>query len=461
MRNHLVISFVLISFLACNKNIDLNNPQRTYIQNVKASLKDSLTAKDFNEIEIEKSMLTKIGNDRNFLKVPFKGKDISKDFLLLQTENSGKIARGFIINLRKNAPEKGKESEFNGFITKSSLDRKQTHTSTLTNGAITHIHSAMFAYRDMSFPIPKDTVVITTTGDIPTDDGGGITYSDWISVSGIFGYYGNYGSYGTDGSYGANGEFLYGAGGRYSGNSGYTAGGGTHTEAIPPDFTENYPQVINTDALLVDYEFVESLSPIDITKYLKCFSNIPNEGSTCSITILVDIPVDNQPNRLFNFEQGSPGHTFLQITKTNGYQSVTQNIGFYPNSTWKMLLTEPVLSKIVDNSEHEFNASLKMDITPQQLNNVLSYMDNVAKHDYDIDDYNCTDFALEAFNLSREENPIEIQKFAIPGGRNDNTSTPGALYNKIKNMQIFGVESGNINIPEEKSFVGKSSGACN
>lgn len=170
------------------------------------------------------------------------------------------------------------------------------------------------------------------------------------------------------------------------------------------------------DTELVDFEFVENLSPIDITKYLKCFSNIPDEGSICSIEILVDIPVDNHPNRLFNYEQGSPGHTFLQITKTNGNQSVTQNIGFYPNATWKMLLAEPVQSKIVDNGEHEFNASLKMNITSEQLNNTLNYITNLATHDYDIDDYNCTDFALEVFNQSRVGNPIEIQKGPIPGG---------------------------------------------
>ncbi len=213
---------------------------------------------------------------------------------------------------------------------------------------------------------------------------------------------------------------------------------------------------------MIDFEFVENLSSIDITKYVKCFSNIPDDGSTCSIEILVDIPVDDDSNSLFDYEQGSPGHTFLQITKSNGSQSVTQNIGFYPANTWKMLLTEPVNSKIVDNGEHEFNASIKMNITPVQLNNTLNELSNLNSVKYDIDDYNCTDFALTIFNDSRSRNPIEIQKIQIPGGRSPNgTDTPGALYNQLKIMQLMGIESGNINFPGTKAYVQASNGPCN
>ncbi|WP_018613941.1 hypothetical protein [Segetibacter koreensis] len=80
------------------------------------------------------------------------------------------------------------------------------------------------------------------------------------------------------------------------------------------------------DEELVDFEFIDNLTPIDISKYLKCFSTIPDYGATCSIAILVNIPVDDNPNSIFDFKQGATGHTFLQITKTNGGQTVTQNI---------------------------------------------------------------------------------------------------------------------------------------
>lgn len=464
MKKFILISFVSLLMFSCKKEINPDSHDTLYVNNVIASLKDSLSDNDFANIIAEKVFITKI-NGTKYLRIPFKGKDISKDFVLLQTETSGKITRGFIINLSKNAAEKGKEYEFNGFITKSSLDRKLITISPLTNGVITHSHSGRVAQRDISFPVPKDTIIITTTGDVSTDGGGGITYSDWISVSGVFGYYGSYGGYGSYGSFGATGEYLYGGGGRYSGSSGYSPNNGGHyTEWEQPDVTESNPDGINSDALLVDYEFVENLSPIDVSKFLKCFSTVPDEGSTCSIEIFSDIPVDKDPNKLFNWQTASPGHTFLQIKKTNGNQSVMQNIGFYPMIGWKTLLTTaPVEGKFVDNSEHEFNASLKMSLTPEDLKKTLdemSYLSGSIK--YDIDEFNCTDFALNVFNASRISNPLEIPKYDIPGGTAVNgTNTPQGLFNELKSMQASGVEAENITIPGFKGFVADSNGPCN
>lgn len=465
MKKLLLIALAAIFLLSCNKNIDSNSEHSSYIYNISNELKDSLSNIDFANIDILKSVITKAGRNRSYLRIPFKGKDISKDFVLLQTETSGKITRGFIINLNKNAAEKGKEYEFNGFITKSSLDRKSITISPLTNGVITHSHSGRVAQRDISFPVPKDTIIITTTGDAPTDAGGGISYSDWISVSGVFGYYGSYGGYGSYGSFGATGEYLYGGGGRYSGSSGYSPNNGGHyTEWVQPEVTESNPEVINSDALLVDYEFVENLSPIDVSKFLKCFSTVPDEGSTCSIEIFSDIPVDNNPNKLFNWQTQSPGHTFVQIKKTNGNQSVMQNIGFYPMHNWKLVLTTaPIEGKFVDNGEHEFNASLKMSLTPEDLKKTLdemSYLSGSIK--YDIDEFNCTDFALDVFNASRISNPLEIPKYDIPGGTApDGSNTPQGLFNKLKSMQASGIESENITIPGFKGFVADSNGPCN
>lgn len=255
-----------------------------------------------------------------------------------------------------------------------------------------------------------------------------------------------------------SGFFGFNSGGR---SVGYSTMDGSRNDGEDYGSRSNNRNIDEEDEELVDFEFVENLSPIDITKYLKCFSTIPDDGSSCSIEILVDIPVDENPNRLFNFQQGSPGHTFIQITKTNGTQSITQNIGFYPVGSWKMLLNEPVQSKILDNGEHEFNASLTMNITPEQLDNTINHMTGLANHPYDLDDYNCTDFALEVFNQSRIANPIQIQRGPIPGGGAAYTSTPGALYNKLSIMQHSGIESANINLPSTKAFVADSNGPCN
>lgn len=461
MKKIILISFVSLLMFSCKKEINPESHETSYVSNVIASLKDSLNNIDFANIDISKSVITKAGKKRNYVKIPFKGKDISKDFVLLQTETSGKITRGFIINLKKNAAEKGKEYKFNGFITKSSLDRKFIIISPLINGVITHFHSGRVAQRDISFPIPRDTIIITTTGDVPTDAGGSITFSDWINISGIFGYYGYSGS---SGSFGATGEYIYGSGGFYSGWTGSSPNNSAHHYSTEWELPDDLKEIKENELLFLDVEFVENLSPIDITKFLKCFSNIPDEGSTCSIEIFSDIPVDKDPNKLLNWQTQSPGHTFLQIKKTNGNQSVMQNIGFYPMTGWKTLLTTaPVEGKFVDNSEHEFNASLKMSLTPEDLKKTLdemTYLSGVVK--YDIDEFNCTDFALDVFNASRISNPLEIPKYDIPGGTAVNgTNTPQGLFNELKSMQASGVEAENITIPGFKGFVADSNGPCN
>lgn len=465
MKKLLLISFVITFLLSCRKEINSVNSDTTYLSNVVKGLKDSLSDNDYTNIDIAKSVLTKATDEIRFLKIPFKGHEISADFVLLQTNSYGVITVGFIINLNKSVPVKGKEYEYNGFIKISSLDRKWNKTSRIINGSIRSNSQAGMANKPLVVPAPKDSVIIITTGDIPSD-GGGITYSDWISISGISGYYGSYnGSY-NSGSFGAGGAYLYGGGGRYSGSTGYGADeeGPYQTEWDYPEIKESEPTFTESDLLLVDFEFAEDLSPIDVMKLIKCFSNIPDEGSTCSIEILTDIPVDKDPNKLLNWQTQSPGHTFLQIKKTNGNSSVMQNIGFYPMEGWKNLLTTgPVSGKFVDNGEHEFNASLKMDLTPKDLKKTLDkvvYLTGFVK--YDIDEFNCTDFALDVFNATRISNPLEIPRYDIPGGTAINgTNTPQGLYNKLNSMQQQGIESANITIPGVKGWVASSDGPCN
>jgi hypothetical protein len=176
-----------------------------------------------------------------------------------------------------------------------------------------------------------------------------------------------------------------------------------------------------------------------------------------------DIPVDSDPKKLLNWETESPGHTFLQLKKSNGNKTVVQNIGFYPGQGWKTLLTNaPVPGKFVDNAQHEYNASLKMGLSPEDFRSTVDHMLELSKHiKYDIDEYNCTDFALDVFNTRRISNQLVIPRYDIPGGLTANgTNTPQGLYNKLVSMQQAGAESPNITIPREKRYAGASNGPC-
>lgn len=277
------------------------------------------------------------------------------------------------------------------------------------------------------------------------ESSGGISYSDWISLQGMFGGGGGGGYYSPAGEYSGGGGNYGGGNGGYSGG-----GGGGSVHQVPP--------------IQIDFENQGENPAIDIETYLKCFANIPDAGAVCSIEIFADIPVDKDPNKLLNLSTASPGHTFIQIKKTNGTQSVMQNIGFYPKSGWKTALTPaPVDGKFVDNGGHEFNASFKMDLTPAQLQSAIIRMQNLARFiKYDIDEYNCSDFALDVFNEGRVDK-LDIPLYDIPGSiTGGGTRTPQGLYNKLKSMQQSGsAEASNISIPGYKGWVASSNGPCN
>jgi hypothetical protein len=458
MRQFLFIICLSLFSLSCNKVLNKNN-KPAFLDNVKASLKDSLSKNDYDALDFSKSLLSNVDTAKlHLLRIPFKGKSIKEDFLVLRLDERAKIISGRIIKISESADNNLNAGQtFNGNITISWLNRNLVVQSEIENGYITYFHKSS-NQRGLVVPyeghVLPEVVVVSYIVHEST-----ISYSAWMNLLSLFSYsYSNQGGGNNSGFYSSM-DFSY-SGGGYGGGSGSGSGGGDRKDAseLLPD--EGFEQEI----ILVDFEPVEKRDAIDVTKYLKCFSNIPDSGSTCSIEILTDIPVDNDPDKFFNWNTGSPGHTFLQIKKSNGSQSVSQNIGFYPEQGWKTLLTTaPVKGKFVDNGWHEFNASLKRDISADQLKSVVTEIESLAKSvQYDIDDYNCTDFALQVFNSVPYSTPLEIPKYNIPGGMAPNgTNTPQGLYQKLKNMRQAGQEYNNITIPGVKGFVSDSNGPCN
>jgi hypothetical protein len=258
-------------------------------------------------------------------------------------------------------------------------------------------------------------------------------------------YYGSWGE-SSDGSTGGGGNPTGGGGGGTS-NGGGNGGGGGPT---------------NDETILVDFENQDENTEIDIQKFINCFNAIPDAGATCSIEILADIPVDSDPNKIFNFDKNSPGHTFLNIRKGNGTQSVSQNIGFYPKSGLKTMLTNaPIDGKFVDNGTHEFNCGFTLNITTAQLNAAIMEMLRTKDRKYDIDNYNCTDWAMDVFNATGAN--FEIPLYDIPGNYpSTGTRMPNGVYNKLKEMKAAnGPQVPNISIDFAKAWAGNSSGPCN
>jgi hypothetical protein len=122
----------------------------------------------------------------------------------------------------------------------------------------------------------------------------------------------------------------------------------------------------------------------------------------------------------------------------------------------------PTAGKLVDNAGHEFNASFKMNITPAQLSSVLIRMQQLSNINYDVDSYNCTDWALDIFNTARTDK-LKIPLYGIPDSpMTQGSQTPQGLYQKLQQMMNNNhPEKGNITIGIIKGYAGGSTGPCN
>ncbi|MGI8600107.1 MAG: hypothetical protein ACR2KB_12715 [Chitinophagaceae bacterium] len=448
------LAFVLVH---CKKEDAPKKDAAGYLQTVQSTLKDSLSSADFASLEFNKAELSAVDSiDLFLLRIPVKGKSMRTDFVLVKTTKTGKILNGKIINMQGGAVDY-REGDFivkkwDGAISIYSLNRRDVLHSPIRQGYITAFHEKEIKLSTESIAlVAPDNYLpeVIVVGYIKT---GGISYLDYMALQNLTSDFtgGSYQGYylSMDGSYGSGGSspYYYDPYGTYN-YSGGGGGGGVYTN--PP--------------ILIDFEWHDQRAAIDLQQFVNCFNAIPDAGATCSIEIFADIPVDSDPMKIFNMGSGSPGHTFLQIKKSNGGQSVIQNIGFYPQSVLKTVLTNaPIASKFVDNGGHEYNASFKMKLSPENLKSTLTEILYLRNMKYDIDNYNCTDWALDVFNKTRPEK-VSIPLSDIPGTvPSVGTRTPQGLYNKLGEMKRNNhPEAAQITNNIYKGWVATSTGPCN
>ena len=128
-----------------------------------------------------------------------------------------------------------------------------------------------------------------------------------------------------------------------------------------------------------------------------------------------------------------------------------------------MLTPAPVDGKFVDNGEHEYNTSLKMTLTPENFRASLIQLLYLAKSaKYDIDEYNCTDFALDVFNLPEQIRYKYQCMIFVVGLLPEAVARHKGYFRRLKQMKASGnAEAENIEIPGYKGWVAPSHGPCN
>lgn len=221
----------------------------------------------------------------------------------------------------------------------------------------------------------------------------------------------------------------------------------TTLDYLDPIYSNDGP-VSNMQPEVIEWEMDESpqQEAINLDEYLKCFDNIPDAGASFSVKVLVDIPVDNNPSSLINLTSDglSVGHVFLSITKTNGYQSANQVVGFYPATGYKSVTLNPVASKIADDGKsgagHEYNASLTLDgWNAAEFKALLNQLRYNSLMNYEIDGFNCAAFVASSLNAIR---PGTLASVGISGVNPLNATgvinipwSPNGIYNYLADLK--------------------------
>jgi hypothetical protein len=420
------ISFV---FVSCKKenSFSYTNTEtipESYKKNVDTYLKATLIDADYNRIDLNQAKILIFNDGKSyFLRIPFLGKLIEKDFIAIRTDTVGKCFEGNFVNYDK----------FN-------KSNNLPSTINITNLARNKSWEFDFDNIPTNFPVPSlADANSVNVARIRAYQNTSTNIIDWMNIafllypssaSVIYGGNGGGNGYGvptagvTSGSFGTYGYYFNNAAG----------GSGS-------------PSIQNSDK--VEFEDNGTDPAIDINKIFNCFNAIPDAGASYVISLNSDIPVNSSPNRAASFPNGSPGHTFITITKVNGTATVTKSFGFYPTGGYKTIL-DPYgyfPSKIVNNSNHEINSSLARFVNQAQFNLIKNEAIVYSSRLYSIATSNCTDYALTVFNSAF---PIADKITLSPFVVYTPTNPPVPIVINNSPQMLFGYTR-NLGFPEDGS----------
>ena len=197
---------------------------------------------------------------------------------------------------------------------------------------------------------------------------------------------------------------------------------------------------------------------IDPKKYTDCFNKVSDQLATYSLTLYSDIPVDQDAGVVFDLKAHYAGHTFIALHKSNPYASIRQVFGFYPGSFWGAISGNNTASKIVDDSEHEYQASYTISLSPSQFAAAVQRIQQLNGHSYHISNFNCTDFALSVFHAAGGQMLLNPQYNIPVYGNSSGNNTPNGVYEQIALMQAAGVTGATAN--GNKNYGPHGKGPC-
>jgi len=185
------------------------------------------------------------------------------------------------------------------------------------------------------------------------------------------------------------------------------------------------------------YFYESPADPIDIQNLLNCFNNVPSTVDTkYTVTIHTHLANPNLPTQVYNFSANDPGHAYITMEKSNGSTSRSLTFGFYPSSDTWITATKNAVTSSIGEEDSDFrrsDARYTVTVTEAAFNNVRNIAVSKSNKSYDLNDYNCTDYAIDVFNGALGAgNPLVVPDSPV------GFTTPAGLYGKLSAMKNAG-----------------------
>lgn len=162
----------------------------------------------------------------------------------------------------------------------------------------------------------------------------------------------------------------------------------------------------------------------NLKDYLKCF----NLALGATFTIYVDQPTANSSDSWAGtIKNPDPGHTFIAIQQGD----IRRVFGYYPRTEVNPITSPSDPSAFGNDQGHTFDVAVKIPINASQLQTIINNSVNSSTSTYNLNSYNCTDFAIKMANLAGLNLPDSYGTW--PGGGGSN---PGQLGQNIRGMAL-------------------------
>jgi hypothetical protein len=222
------------------------------------------------------------------------------------------------------------------------------------------------------------------------------------------------------------GESGGGGGLGASGYSGAVTGGGSGGSGAPVNPVTNKPVVSGNNIIG------------NINDYNKCFTNVAGNSNTYTVTLCVDQPVPGRRDpwgfAVTGSSSGSSlinvGHTFLIFTEGGSRETVQRNVGFYP-ADYVTPVSPSDPGQLNNDNGHNYNISLTVTLDNSQFFNMLNYVSAANSSVYNLNNNNCTSFALRTLAAGNVDISTSFGTWAGGGGYD-----PGDLGEDIRQMTL-------------------------